>query len=36
MEMSALVIVKVGIRGDVLGLNTVSNKYAATMGASAR
>lgn len=29
--MSELVMVRVGIRGDVLGLNTVSFKYAATI-----
>lgn len=29
--MSELVMVKVGIKGDVLGLNTVSVQYAATI-----
>lgn len=31
MEMSELVIVKVEIRGNGLGMNTVSNKYAAVI-----
>lgn len=29
--MSELVMVKVGIKGDVFGLNTVSVQYAATI-----
>lgn len=36
MEMSELVAVKVGIRRDVLGLNTVSIKYAANISMGAQ